>query len=92
MEIMTIIYWAVALYAIYKLVKWLRTKQTRYIPKEVKMAVVKHYYGMCAVCSDTTEDLFEFHHRLEFSNGGDNSVKNIVPLCPKHHAVVTRYG
>ena len=27
-----------------------------------------------------------------YSQGGDNSEKNIVPLCPKHHAMKTRLG
>lgn len=43
---------------------------------------------MCAVCDDTA--LLEFHHRKPYADGGDNSEKNIVPLCPKHHSMVRR--
>ena len=91
-DLLNILLWAVVAYFIYRFIRWLRARQTRYIPKEVKRAVIKHYYGMCAVCPDTISELFEFHHRKNFSDGGDNSEKNIVPLCPKHHAMVTRYG
>ena len=45
---------------------------------------------MCACC--TEEVLLEFHHRVKHADGGDNGEKNIVPLCAKHHAMVTRYG
>lgn len=67
---------------------YLKTKQTRYVPEHIKKAVLLRYFGMCSVCMEYT--LLEFHHRRGFSEGGDNSERNIVPLCPKHHAMVTR--
>lgn len=90
MALTNILIWILVLYALYRFIKWLRTKQKRYIPREVKNAVLQRYFNMCAVCP--SEQLLEFHHRKEFADGGDNSEKNIVPLCPKHHAMVTRYG
>lgn len=83
-----IIIWIIIIWILWKLIKYLRTKQTRYIPQEIKNVVLKRYFNMCAVCTDTM--LLEFHHRKEYSYGGDNSEKNIVPLCPKHHAMVRR--
>ena len=91
MDIQTIIITIVVIYVLYKLLKWYQKKQTRYIPQSVKDAVIKHYYGMCAVCSYDNARVMDYHHRKEFSDGGDNSEKNIVPLCPYHHAMITRY-
>ena len=68
--------------------QWLEAKQTRYIPDHVKKAVLTRYYNMCAVCPDT--NLLEFHHKKSYAEGGDNSERNIVPLCPKHHSMVRR--
>ncbi|MBI4010470.1 MAG: HNH endonuclease [Candidatus Aenigmarchaeota archaeon] len=86
---MDILFWALIIWALYHLIKWLRTRQKRYIPREVKNAVLKRYFNMCAVCMENT--FLEFHHRKPYSDNGDNSEQNIVPLCPKHHAMVTRY-
>ena len=61
-------------------------KQKRYIPQEVKNAILKRYFNMCAVCPET--QLLEFHHKKEFSNGGDNSEQNIAHY---HHSLITRY-
>lgn len=90
MTLSTIIIIAVVVYILYRLLKWYQVKQTRYIPQSVKDAVVKHYYGMCAVCPDDNAKMFDYHHRKPFADGGDNSEKNIVPLCVYHHALITR--
>ena len=65
-----------------------QTKQTRYIPDWVKKEVLLRQYAMCALCVET--QLLEFDHRTRHADGGDNSQKNIVALCPKHHAMKTR--
>ena len=83
-----LIFVGITIYFIWKFIRWIQSKQKRYIPQFVKNAVLKRYFGMCAICTETL--LLEFHHREEYSKGGDNSEKNIVPLCPKHHAMVTR--
>lgn len=64
------------------------TKQTRYIPEQIKQAVLKRYFNMCAVCPD--KQLLEFHHKIQYADGGLNDEENITPLCPKHHAMITR--
>lgn len=78
------------LYLLHKVRQWFETKQKRHIPTYVKEAVLKRYFGMCAVCPET--QLLEYHHRMPYAKGGDNSEKNIVPVCPKHHGMVTRLG
>ena len=80
----------VIIYILYRLIRWQRTQQTRYIPFEVKRAVLKRYFSMCAVCPEA--NLLEFHHKKKHADGGDNSEMNVAPLCPKHHAMVTRNG
>lgn len=70
---------------------WREEKQTRYVPDEVKNNVMERYFNSCAVCSNSEKDLFEFHHKVRYSDGGDNSEENIVPLCPRCHSIVTRY-
>lgn len=90
-ELTTIIIWIFAVYIIYKLIRWLRTKQKRYIPIEVRNAVLKRYFNMCAVCPENNQLVMEYHHRKRFSENGDNSEQNIVPLCPYHHSLITRY-
>ena len=89
-ELISIIIGVIGAIVIAKLIEWLLQKQKRYIPKHIKDAVLKRYFYMCAVCPDTTISLFEYHHKIPYSEGGDNSEKNIVPLCPKHHAMVIR--
>lgn len=89
MQILDILFLAVIIWALYYFIKWLRTKQKRYIPQEVKNAVLKRYFNMCAICPEN--NLLEFHHKKEFSEKGDNSEQNIVPLCPYHHSLITRY-
>ena len=65
-----------------------QTKQTRYIPDWVKKEVLLRQYHMCALCIEN--QLLEFDHRMRYADGGDNTPKNIVALCPKHHAMKTR--
>ena len=87
-EIISIIIGIIVAIVIAKFIEWLLQKQKRYIPKFVKEAVLKRYFGMCAVCPEKL--LLQLHHKKPHSEGGDNSEQNIVPLCPKHHSMVTR--
>lgn len=91
MEIINIILAIVIIYLAYRFFKWLQTKQKRYISKEVKEAVLKRYFNMCAVCPENNINVMEFHHRHPYSERGDNGEMNIIPLCPYHHALITRY-
>ena len=78
------------IWLLWKIFRWNQIRQTRYIQEFVKRKVLQRYFNMCACC--TEEVLLEFHHRVKHADGGDNGEKNIVPLCAKHHAMVTRYG
>ena len=69
-----------------KFAQWQESKQTRYIPDYIKKAVLNRYYHMCAVCPEPNL----LHHKTHYAEGGDNSEKNIVCLCPKHHSMVRR--
>lgn len=91
MTIADLIFIGLVLWVVWLLFKWYQQKQTRYIPKSVKEAVLKRYFDMCAVCPENNKFIMDFHHRKEYSDGGDNTEKNIVPLCPYHHSLVTRY-
>ena len=91
MAITDIILWALIIWALYRLVKWIQTKQKRYIPQEVKNAVLKRYFNMCAVCPENNKMILDFHHKKGYSDGGNNTEENIVPLCPYHHSLITRY-
>ena len=64
-------------YFVYRLINWLRTKQKRYIPKEVKEAVLKRYFGMCVVCPDNNHHTIEYHHRMEYLYGEIIQKKNL---------------
>lgn len=90
-ELISIIIGVIAVIIIAKLIDWLLQNQKRYIPKYIKEAVLKRYFNMCAVCPESNELIMEYHHRKKFADGGDNSEKNIVPLCPYHHSLITRY-
>ena len=90
-EVITFIIIAFVFYLLYKLFKWLKEKQKRYIPEHIKKAVLKRYFNMCAVCPENNQLVMEYHHRKRFSENGDNSEQNIVPLCPYHHSLITRY-
>ena len=42
----------------------------------------------CAICNFDT--VIHLHHIKAVSNGGDNSIKNLIVLCPNHHAMADR--
>jgi len=86
--ILSVILLFIAIYILYKLFSSLEQKRSRTIPEYIKQKVLQRYFNMCAVCSE--KNLLEYHHRVDFANGGENTEENIVPICPKHHAMVTR--
>lgn len=66
-------------------------ERRRYISQEVKDAVWKRYYEKCAVCTENRLSDIAWHHRKGFSEEGENTEENIVPLCSYHHNLITRY-
>lgn len=65
-------------------------RTTQRIPDEVKVAVRARAGGCCEAqpyrptlaCSGR----FEFHHRLRRSQGGEDTVENLLYVCSTHHA------
>lgn len=65
-----------------------RKSRSRAIPESVKKQVREKYNDQCAIC--TEKNFLQYHHRKQFSEGGEHSVDNIVLLCPKHHEMVRK--
>lgn len=90
MNTSTIILLALIVWALFRIFKFWERRQTRYIPKDIKEAVIKREHGTCAVCTETNRQLFDFHHKKRYSDGGTNTEENIQVLCVNHHALITR--
>lgn len=71
-------------------------KNSRYIPIRVKEAVQKRSKMRCEStmpgngtrCQERRN--LQYDHRIPFSMGGDNSIKNIRHLCPSHNLKAAR--
>lgn len=57
--------------------------------RKVKKAVRKAYGGKCFVCG--AKEKTEIHHIRPLSEGGSNSILNLVLLCSECHAAVHRF-
>lgn len=87
-DLITIIKLVIVIFLIWAIIRWFKGKRTRYVSDSVKRKVLARQYGQCALCEESV--LLEFDHRKKYADGGDNSERNIVALCPKHHAMKTR--
>ncbi|MEH7355086.1 HNH endonuclease signature motif containing protein [Neobacillus drentensis] len=56
----------------------------RTITQSVKKEVREKYHNKCACCG-SSENL-QLHHKEYFSNGGQNTVDNLILLCVSCHA------
>ena len=56
-----------------------KVKNSRFIPKSVKIAVMKRDKGKCVQCS--TRHKLQIDHVKPFSMGGTNSIQNLRVLC-----------
>lgn len=43
----------------------------------------------CLVCSNK---VFELHHIVEKNKGGEENIKNLIPVCPNHHHAIHLEG
>ena len=60
-----------------------QTKNSRYIPKSVKEAVMERDRGICQICRRKAGDYPEFDHITPHSKGGPPTTENIQILCRK---------
>ena len=78
-------------FATYQILRRLfrRKEPSRTIPLDVKLKVLSRFNGECALCSEKA--ILELHHRHPYAKGGEETVSNLIALCPTHHAMVTRW-
>lgn len=60
-------------------------KRSRHIPASVEKELLKRHYFECAW--DCTP-LYDKHHIVEFAEGGEHSIENLILLCPNCHRQV----
>lgn len=67
-----------------------RTRAARRIPDAVKASVWARADGGCEAAEHFPDvpcwGRFEFHHRLRRSQGGQDTVENLLHTCVTHHA------
>jgi len=56
------------------------------IPEAVRRAVLERDRHRCVVCKEDVR--LELHHYRFVSQGGKNTIGNLMTLCPNHHALV----
>jgi hypothetical protein len=63
-------------------------RKSRIVPTAIKRAVLaKHNHG-CAFPGCRNRRFLHIHHIEHWSNGGETSVDNLMPLCTRHHPLV----
>ena len=63
-------------------------RKSRIVPTAIKRAVLaKHNHG-CAFPGCCNSRFMHIHHIEHWSNGGETSVDNLMPLCTRHHPLV----
>jgi len=63
-------------------------RKSRIVPTAIKRAVLaKHDHG-CAFPGCRNRRFLHIHHIEHWSNGGETSVDNLMPLCTRHHPLV----
>ena len=60
-------------------------RKTRIVPTAIKRAVSAKYRGQCAFPGCCNKRFLHYHHIEHWSNGGETSVDNLMPLCTRHH-------
>ena len=57
---------------------------------KLKKILKRQKLDKCIVCGFV--EIIELHHIKALSKGGDNSLFNIIPLCPNHHTLMHKGG
>lgn len=60
------------------------------VPFKLRMSIVAHYDGRCALCERESNHL-ELHHLTPVSDGGKDEPDNIIPLCHECHREIEIY-
>ncbi len=60
------------------------------VPFKLRMSIVAHYDGRCALCERESNHL-ELHHLIPVSDGGKDEPDNIIPLCHECHKEIEIY-
>ena len=63
-------------------------RKTRIVPTAIKRAVLAKHSHCCAFPGCHNRRFLHLHHIEHWSNGGDTSVGNLMPLCTRHHPLV----
>lgn len=61
-----------------------RVTDNRYLPKTVKVGVWARDKGACVRCKK--KENLHYHHKIRFSEGGQNTMENLIMLCASCHA------
>jgi hypothetical protein len=63
--------------------------KTRYYPKDVKNSLAIRSKECCECCGAAIT--IDKHHILDFASGGENTLENLICLCPSCHRQIPKY-
>jgi hypothetical protein len=63
-------------------------RKSRIVPTAIKRAVLAKYSQCCGFPGCHNRRFLHAHHIEHWSNGGETSVDNLMPLCTRHHPLV----
>lgn len=67
-------------------------QQTRLMDESIRKEVIAKHGEECAACGFGVALILKVHHIRPVSEGGDDSPKNLVALCPNCHDLVHKFG
>jgi uncharacterized protein DUF222/HNH endonuclease len=63
-------------------------RKTRIVPAAIKRAVLAKHHQCCAFPGCQNRRFLHCHHIEHWSNGGETSIENLMPLCTRHHSLI----
>ena len=60
-------------------------RKSRVVPTGIKRAVLAKHHQQCAFPGCRNKRFLHLHHVEHWSNGGETSVGNLLPMCTRHH-------
>jgi hypothetical protein len=67
-------------------------QQTRLMDESLRKDIIANHKKKCAACGFAASLILKVHHIHPVSEGGDDSPKNLVALCPNCHDLVHKFG